>query len=392
MKVLGLGGEIVAINLERLTRFYLQNHFLADQAGKSDVLAVVGKVCGLHSQLPMTPYYSLWSRVKGFEPEVLDRLLYRDKSLTKTWFMRGTLHMIPSQDLPVYHNALRRMWFEHHGRYMNEPGWPSREDRKRKLYPKIKEALAEKPLRRKELSDRVRVLLADESQPYERLFSAWGGILKETSYLGLTVHGEPCGREACFARLDKWLPHVDLNDVSETEARRQLLKKYLRGYGPASAQDFACWSGMLTSEANKTIEGSKGLKQVQLEGSRIELWMLEEDFRALEKVDVETQVPPRLLPKYDSYLMGHKNRSRIIRDEVLRKVYRPVVGEVAAAVLINGRIVATWTSKKTRRILKIIVNPLEKFPDNALATLKPVADELALFLGIKEAQVTLSSR
>ena len=392
MKVLGLGGEVAAINLERLTRFYLQNHFLADQAGKSDVLAVVGKVCGLHSQLPMTPYYSLWSRVKGFEPEVLDRLLYRDKSLTKTWFMRGTLHMIPSQDLPVYHNALRRMWFEHHGRYMNEPGWPSREDRKRKLYPKIKEALAEKPLRRKELSDRVRVLLADESQPYERLFSAWGGILKETSYLGLTVHGEPCGREACFARLDKWLPHVDLNDVSETEARRQLMKKYLRGYGPASAQDFACWSGMLTSEANKTIEGSKGLKQVQLEGSRIELWMLEEDFRALEKVDVEAQVPPRLLPKYDSYLMGHKNRSRIIRDEVLRKVYRPVVGEVAAAVLINGRIVATWTSKKTRRILKIIVNPLEKFPDNALATLKPVADELALFLGIKEAQVTLSSR
>jgi hypothetical protein len=392
VKVLGLGGEVVAINLERLTRFYLQNHFLADQAGKSDVLAVVGKVCGLHSQLPMTPYYSLWSRVKGFEPEVLDRLLYRDKSLTKTWFMRGTLHIIPSQDLPVYHNALRKMWFEHHGRYMNEPGWPSREDRKRKLYPKIKEALAEKPLRRKELSDRVRVLLADESQPYERLFSAWGGILKETSYLGLTVHGEPCGREACFARLDKWLPHVDLNDVSETEARRQLLKKYLRGYGPASAQDFACWSGMLTSEANKTIEGSKGLKQVQLEGSRMELWMLEEDFRALEKVDVEAQVPPRLLPKYDSYLMGHKNRSRIIRDEVLRKVYRPVVGEVAAAVLINGRIVATWTSKKTRRILKIIVNPLEKFPDNALATLKPVADELALFLGIKEAQVTLSSR
>jgi uncharacterized protein YcaQ len=340
----------------------------------------------------MTPYYSLWSRVKGFEPEVLDRLLYRDKSLTKTWFMRGTLHIIPSQDLPVYHNALRRMWFEHHGRYINEPGWPSREDRKRKLYPKIKEALAEKPLRRKELSNRVRVLPADESQPYERLFSAWGGILKETSYLGLTVHGEPCGREACFARLDKWLPHVDLNDVSETEARRQLLKKYLRGYGPASAQDFACWSGMLTSEANKTIEGSKGLKQVQLEGSRIELWMLEEDFRALEKVDVEAQVPSRLLPKYDSYLMGHKNRSRIIRDEVLRKVYRPVVGEVAAAVLINGRIAATWTSKKTRRILKIIVNPLEKFPDNALATLKPVADELALFLGIKEAQVTLSSR
>jgi hypothetical protein len=377
------------VNLETLTRFYLQNHCLADRAGKTDIAKVVGKICGLHSQLPTTPYYSLWNRVEGFEPRMLDLLLYRDKSLVKTWFMRGTLHIISSQDLPLYNNALKRMWFEHHGRYMNKPDWPSPKERESKLYPKIKEALAEKPLRRKELCNRVRFLLADEVQPYERLFSAWGGILKETSYLGLTVHAEPCGRESCFARLDEWLPGIDLNGINEKTARQQLLKKYLHGYGPASPQDFACWSGMLTSEARQIIEETNDIKQVQFEGSHAELWMLEEDIRTFDRIDLEAEVPPRLLPKYDSYLMGHKNRTRIIQDEMLKKVYRPVVGEVAATVLVNGRIVGTWTSKKTKRALRILVTPLGKLDEKTFGSLKPVANELAQFVGVKEAQMAL---
>ena len=383
-------GSSATVSLDTLTRFYLQNHFLVDCAKETGIVTVVGKICGLHSQLPMTPYCSLWNRVKGFEAKMLDHLLYEGKRLAKTWFMRGTLHMIPTQDFPVYHNALKRMWFEHHGRYMKKPGWPSRKEKEDNLYPKIMKALAEKPLRRKELSDKVRLLLTNEAQPYERLFSAWGGILKETSYLGLTVYAEPCGRESCFARLDEWLPNVNLNTISEERARQQLLKKYLSCYGPASPQDFACWSGILTSEARQIIEETESLRQVQLEGSREELWMLKEDFRTLEKTDLEAEVPPRLLPKYDSYLMGHKNRSRIIRDEMLQKVYRPVVGEVAATVLINGRIVGTWTSSRTKKALRISVKPLEKFTERKLSSLRPVANEFAQFLGVEEAQIALS--
>jgi hypothetical protein len=221
------------------------------------------------------------------------------------------------------------------------------------------------------------------------LFSAWGGILKETSYLGLTVHAEPCGRESCFARLDKWLPGIDLNGISEKTGRQQLLKKYLHGYGPASAQDFACWSGMLTSEARQIIEETNDVNHVQLEGSHAELWMLKEDIRTLDRIDLEAEVPPRLLPKYDSYLMGHKNRTRIIQDEMLKKVYRPVVGEVAATVLVNGRIVGTWTSKKTKKTLQILVKPLEKLTEKTFSSLKPVANELAQFIGVKEAQMAL---
>jgi len=379
--------DLAIVSLEKMTRFYLQNHGLAERASKTDIIGVVGKICGLHAQLPMTPHHSLWNRIEEFKAEMLDQLMYRDKSLVKTWFMRGTLHIIPTLELPVYHNSLRRMWFEHQGKYMNDPRWPPAEEREKELYPMIKEVLAEKPLLRKELSERVRLLLANRIRPYEELFSAWGGILKETSYLGLTVHAEPSGREACFARLDKWLPSIDLNEVDEQTAKQQLLKKYLHGYGPASAQDFACWSGMLTSEAKEIIGETDGLKKFRVEGARAELSMLEEDFPALERADLGAEVPPRLLPKYDPYLMGHKNRSRIIREDMLQKVYRPIVGEVAATVLVNGRIVGTWTSKRSRRALRIFVRPLEKITEETLSSLKPVANEFAQFVGAEEAQI-----
>jgi hypothetical protein len=385
--------DVETITTEMLTRFYLQNHFLLQQVKKDKFVNVVGNVCGLHSQLPLTPYFMLWNRIEDFEPEMLDDALYREKSLVKTWFIRGTLHVIPSEDLPVYHHALKRMWFEHHGRYMNKPDWPSREEREKLFYPKIQMALAEKPLRRKELNDKVRLLLGGKSQPYARIFSAWGGILKETSYLGLTVHGEPCGKESCFARLDKWLPQINLGEVTEDEAIGELLLKYLQCYGPASVQDFACWSGLLASEANKTIEkNQKELKEVQLQGSGKRLWMLKKDFKALQKIDLEEKAPTRLLPKYDSYLMGYKGRTRIIKEELLKQVYRPVVGDVAATLIVNGRIAGTWTCKKSKKKITVAIRAFEKLSKETMTEVEQVAKALGDFMGVEQTTVLLNSK
>ena len=384
--------DAVMVSPERLTRFYLANHFLLHNAGRQHVVDVAGVVCGLHSQLPLTPHFSLWNRVSDFRPEMLDRALYREKSLVKTWFMRGTLHIISAKDLPLYHNALKRMWFEHHGRFMENPRWPSAEAREKLLYPKIAEVLAEKPLRRKELSERVHVLLGKKEQRYAGLFSAWGGILKETSYLGLTVYGEPCGKETCFARLDRWLPNINIDCVNEDKAREELLLKYLHCYGPASAQDFACWSGLLTSEAKKAIEErTADLVQVQRQNNKKSLWMLKKDLSILQKLDLEERPPLRLLPKFDSYLLGHKDRTRIIDEVFLKQVFRPVVGEVAATVLINGHIVGTWTHKKTKGKLEIAIKPFRKYDRETVDELGQVAKELGILMSAKETTVLLNA-
>lgn len=380
-----------SIPLKTTTRLYLIKHHLFTKTKKSQLIRVVEDICGLHAQVPKTPYFSLWARVEDFENALLDKALYEDKTLVKVWCMRGTLHIIPSKSMPVYNKALKRMWFEHHGRFMRAPEWPSIEERKNVIYPRIAEALAQEPLKRKELDDKVRLLLRNASLPYERLFSGWGGILKETGYEGITVHAQPCGRESCFARLDKWLPDVDLGRINEEKAQERLLLSYLKGYGPATLQDFSLWSGMMAGDAKKTAEnaGSR-LEEIRVEGSKGRFFMLKEDRKSLDAIDLDERAPPCLLPKFDSILLGHKDRTRIIPDERKKQVFKSKVGDVAATVLVDGRIVGTWRQKKTKKALTITVSTFEKISSDDLKEVEEKAKALSLYLGLDELRFSVT--
>jgi len=380
------------IPLEKVTRLYLIKHHLFRKAKSNQLLKVVGDVCGLHAQASTTPYLSLWSRVENFKNDLLDHELYRNRSLVKTWCMRGTLHVIPSQDLPIYNQALRRMWFEHHGRFMRAPDWPSREERKNFIYPKIREALADKPLKRKDLNAKVQSLLRDDSKHYQRLFSGWGGILKETAYEGLTVHAKPCDRESCFARLDQWLPNLDLQSVDEQSAQNRLLIRYLRGYGPATQQDFCLWSGMMAGDAKKALENSSHvLEKVEIEGKKGRFLLLKEDLKTLDSLGLDEKAPTCLLPKFDSILLGHRDRTRIIKKEYKNHVFKPMGGDIAATVLINGQVVGTWRQKKTKDALTITIKPFEKIRKEDLKEVEEKAKDLGKQMRINEVKLSLAS-
>lgn len=385
----GKNGSVERLSPETVTRLYLAKHHLLKKAPKKDLVHVVDDVCGLHAQAATTPYLSLWSRVENFDDKLLDEVLYRSKSLAKTWVMRGTLHVIPSCDLPVYNRALRRMWFEHHGRYMRAPDWPSREERKNVIYPRIMEALAQESLKRKDLNNRVRSLLKDDSKPYDRLFSGWGGILKETAYEGLTVHAQPCERESCFARLDRWLPSIDLDKLGEEEAQKRLFLKYLRGYGPATQQDFVLWSGLMAGDARRTIEGASDLtEEVEVDGVKGRFWLLKQDFKTLTNLD--GKIPALLLPKFDSILLGHKDRTRVIRDEYKKRVFKPKVGDIAATVWINGHIAGTWKAQKTKQTISVMITPFEKIGKEELKDVEKRVQELGSYMGFGETKLSVS--
>ena len=365
-----------------VTRLYLLKHHLLAKAPGGQVTRVVGDLCGLHAQVPQTPYLSLWTRVEDFENAWLDKMLYDDRSLVKTWLMRGTLHLVPSRDLPVYNQALRTMWFEHHGRFMRAPEWPSADERQRIIYPTIVTALAHEPLTRKALSSQVRARLRNRALPYDRLFSGWGGILKETGYAGLTVHAQPCGRESCFAQLAQWLPEMDLDSVSEEAAQTQLLLNYLRGYGPATQQDFMLWSGLAAGPAKRAIEAtSSAVTQVTVDGSKGLFLLLKEDLRTLTSIDLDEPAPLRLLPKFDSSLLGHKDRGRIISATHKSRVFTPTIGDVSATVLVNGRIVGIWKHKRTKKALAVVVEPFEKLRKQELEQAEHEAEALSRYWG-----------
>src|SRR5207245_9530479 len=84
----------------------LERHHLHRRAPRGSELRVAGRICGLHAQLLSSAALSLWARIEGTSLEWFQRALWRERTLVKIWAMRGTLHLLPARDLPVYLGAL----------------------------------------------------------------------------------------------------------------------------------------------------------------------------------------------------------------------------------------------------------------------------------------------
>src|SRR5260370_41673574 len=78
------------------------------------MLAVASRLCGLHAQVMSSAELTIWARVEDLDRRAVPRALWEDRTLVKTWATRGTLHLLPSGELPPWHAALRtsRRYFE----------------------------------------------------------------------------------------------------------------------------------------------------------------------------------------------------------------------------------------------------------------------------------------
>ena len=97
----------------------------------------------------------------------------------------------------------------------------------------------------------------------------------------------------------------------------------------------------------------------------------------------------RLLPSFDPYLMGHTNRDHLFPSEHRWRVSR-TSGWISAVVLVNGRVVATWTHKIDKRRLEVTVDPLGKLASRNLKEVRARFGLLAQALGLDEAAVKVA--
>src|SRR5579864_1629250 len=84
----------------------LRRQHLDRRARAGSMLAVASRLCGLHAQLMSSAELTLWARVEGLDRQAIRRALWEQRTLIKTWAMRGTLHLLPADELPLWHAAL----------------------------------------------------------------------------------------------------------------------------------------------------------------------------------------------------------------------------------------------------------------------------------------------
>src|SRR5437868_7299200 len=90
----------------RIAAWRVQRHHLNQRAPAGSMFAVASRLCGLHAQVLSSAVLTLWARVEGLNRDAVRRALWEDRTLVKTWAMRGTLHLLPADDLPLWHAAL----------------------------------------------------------------------------------------------------------------------------------------------------------------------------------------------------------------------------------------------------------------------------------------------
>lgn len=299
-----------------VSRRLARSHLLRP-APRTRLVEVVRTGPLVQAQVASAAEIAIGVRVRKITAADVHRELYERRSLVKTWSIRGTLHLVPADELPMWQAAVRGT-----RPYWESRDWLSSHDLTRsraiRLFDALAEALDGACLTRAELASAVSERLG---RYRERLLSHWGELLRPASVMGILCFGPPRGPNVTFVRADRWIG--GWVDVEARDARRTVLRRYLAAHAPATEDDFRRWSGFERSDVRGLFDDLAGeLERVRVGGRRTS--MLAGDDRDLE-------VDPRsvhLLPQYDAYIMGFRPRALLLPPVVNERIRKDPQGEV----------------------------------------------------------------
>jgi hypothetical protein len=383
---------------EQVAAFRLARHHLSGGGLVKALVSVVDDMTGAQAQLLSAAQISLRARVHDLEIAHIEQAL-DDRRLVKASAMRRTLFLLPAEDLAVYVRGTA-------GRADKGIGWA----RGKSVPDGVIEAAIDavlaaldEPLTRPEIAERVSRTLKVPVQMVEG--GGWGSARKHAAIpvgeitfpiwdllhlaaaRGVFCYGPPNGKEPTFVRADAWIP--GWQDVPREEAERLLLRRYLQAFGPATPEDFALWTGNSLRETRKLwAREEAGFAEVEIEGRQAHV--LKEDAAELQAAELPAArlEHVRLLPYFDVFLLGHKDRTHLVAGEHRGKVFRPQ-GWVAPVVLVDGRVAGVWKHDLKQGRLLVEVEKFGPMARTAAARIREEAGDLARFLGASGADVRI---
>lgn len=361
--------DMTKLSWDQVLAFRLERQFLRSRAPAGSLLQVASALCGIRAQLPSTAEFALWARIDDLEQGEVKQALEEDRTLVKTW-IRGTLHLLPADDLALYVAVLRP--------HPDGPGdaWLRLRGVTRGQYEAIVKnvprALDEQPRTREWLADRLAELAGPDIR--EAVLFSWGGVLKQSARLGDLCFGPPQGRNVTFVRPDLWLQRTLRTDPDE--AGRDLVRRFLAAYGPASAVDFGRWIEDPAKAKALLRASADELAAVEVEGRPA--WALTSDLEILTGSQSPRGV--RLLPAFDQYVTGPRPREAIVPSDHMSRVYRQQ-GWVSPVVLVDGRAAGIWSHECRGGAIRVEIEPFQTLHHTVRTPLVAEVERLAAFLG-----------
>lgn len=342
-------------------------------SGKAtNVAQVVRNTFGLQAQDSAAAALQVRVRSVGLTGDDVRRAIEEDRSVVRTWAMRGTLHLIPAEDIrwitslvgpPALSASRGRLDF--HG--LDE------ETRNRGIRL-IRDILSENgPLTRAEIAERLAphgIPVAGQAAPH---------LLRCAAFAGVLCNGPARGSKDTFVVLDNWVSTEP--ELPRETALAELARRYLKSYGPASPEDMAAWAGLPIRDARKAW-GLISRNLVEVEAAGKPAWVLTEGANRLDEVRGECPRAVRLAGAFDTYLLGYRTRDLALAPEYAKRV-NAGGGIIRPTVLVHGRAIGTWRTKRLTRRIEVSTEPFEEFDNIVAEGIKGEIMDLGRFLGVK---------
>jgi hypothetical protein len=334
-----------------LTRAELNRALLARQLllerGTLNLPRAAERMGGVQAQYAPSTYAGLWSRVEGLEREAVTRALER-RALVQGTLMRNTIHVVSRSDYWPLVLAIRS---------------------ERMAWSRSVQGTDERAVRR--AAGRLRRFLADGFKSQKEIADAGLWVPGVGIWLDL-VRVPPSGtwerrRADLYGLAEDWVgPEPAL---SELNARKHLVRRYLGAFGPATRNDIAKWAGVRVGALADAFD-------------RIDLrWFRGEDGRQL--IDLpreplppgETPAPVRFLPNWDATLLVHARRTGILAEEHRKRIFHVRNPQSERTFLVDGKVAGAWRYENGR----VMLEPFHRLPRGARAELEEEAEHLAAF-------------
>ncbi|QRP44643.1 winged helix DNA-binding domain-containing protein [Amycolatopsis sp. FDAARGOS 1241] len=338
-----------------LNRATLDRQLLLRRVNLS-VLEAVEHLAGLQAQAPVPPYYALWTRLHGFRPENLAKLLL-DREVARLVLMRGTVHLVTSADALAWRPLVQPVL-------------------DRGLKTNARHAALVAGLDHGAVAVEARALLAQRPHTSGQLAAALAQRWPDRSGRALThlvrcllplVQIPPRGvwgraGQPTYQVAESWLA-----GTSAVSSLDQLVRRYLKAFGPATIADAQAWSGL--TKLDEVIE-RMDLRTYLDEAGRT-LYDLPESTLPGEDVPA----PPRLLAPFEQPILSYADRTRVISDEHRKRVISQN-GIVKGTVLAGGYVQGYWEVETARERATFVLTPFERLPKRDAAALESAGRRL----------------
>jgi Winged helix DNA-binding domain len=368
----------------------LARHHLGAPAPRKDLADVVGALCGIHAQVMTSAEHSLGLRVRGMTASALSDALWKTRELVKAYGPRGTVHLLPAKEFGFWLAALRDT-----GRAEDDAGRLEYLGMSAKdlasVADAIAESLSEKPLTREELGRAVAKRVGRWA--VERTVVAFGGQsqvwqagIGVVARRGLVCFGPPVGAKVTFVRAESWLGPFRVGDAAKSQ--REMMRRYLAAYGPATAAEFAQWATIAPARAKQLAnELGSVIEEVEVDG-----------VRALQIAGDRAGRPARstlLVPRFDVYVVGSHPRDVVIPPDLVKRATatgllrggigtgRSYLAGPMPVMLIDGVVSGIWESKRRGRRLDIVAQPLVRIDAKRRTELARSAARLGEISGLE---------